>query len=149
MGVIHHIPQYKLACKKIFNSIKKGGKFVIWVYGYEGNELYIIIFNNLRRITRIMPDPFLRMLCTFLNYCCSAYIFLCKYFNLPMKSYMIKVFNKCSFEKRNYIIFDQLNPSYSKYFKKEELQTLLKNVGFKKLIIKHRHGYSWLAIAEK
>ena len=149
LGVIHHIPQYKLACKKIFNSIKKGGKFVIWVYGYEGNELYIIIFNNLRRITRIMPDPFLRMLCTFLNYCCSAYIFLCKYLNLPMKSYMTKVFNKCSFEKRNYIIFDQLNPSYSKYFKKEELQALLKDVGFKKLIIKHRHGYSWLAIAEK
>ena len=66
-----------------------------------------------------------------------------------MKAYMIKVFNKCSFEKRNYIIFDQLNPSYSKYFKKEELQALLKDVGFKKLIIKHRHGYSWLAIAEK
>ena len=62
---------------------------------------------------------------------------------------MIKVFNKCSFEKRNYIIFDQLNPSYAKYFKKEELQTLLKDVGFKKLIIKNRHGYSWLAIAEK
>ena len=149
LGVIHHIPEYELACKKIFNSIKKGGKFIIWVYGYEGNELYIILFNNLRRITRIIPDSFLRMLCTFLNYCCSAYIFLCKFMNLPMKAYMIKVFNKCSFEKRNYIIFDQLNPSYSKYFKKEELQTLLKNVGFKKLIIKHRHGYSWLAIAEK
>ena len=41
LGVIHHIPEYKLACKKIFNSIKKGGKFVIWVYGYEGNQLYI------------------------------------------------------------------------------------------------------------
>ena len=56
---------------------------------------------------------------------------------------------KCSFEKRNYIIFDQLNPTYSKYFKKHELLNLLKGVGFKKVKIRHRHSYSWLAIAEK
>ena len=45
---------------------------------------------------------------------------------------MLEVFGKCSFEKRNYIIFDQLNPSFSKYFKKQELMTLLKDTGFKK-----------------
>ena len=28
LGVIHHIPQYKLACKKIFNSIKKVGNLL-------------------------------------------------------------------------------------------------------------------------
>jgi hypothetical protein len=54
-----------------------------------------------------------------------------------MQGYMLKVFRKCSFEKRNYIIFDQLNPSFSKYFKKDELITLLKETGFKKIKIKH------------
>ena len=44
-----------------------------------------------------------------------------------MKDYMQNVFTKCSFEKRNYIIFDQLNPSYSKYFTKSEVFSLLKN----------------------
>ena len=39
---------------------------------------------------------------------------------------MLEVFGKCSFEKRNYIIFDQLNPSFSKYFKKEELSNFTK-----------------------
>tara|TARA_Y100000591_G_C21427397_1_gene495229 strand:+ start:113 stop:301 length:189 start_codon:yes stop_codon:yes gene_type:complete len=62
---------------------------------------------------------------------------------------MLNVFKKCSFKKRNYIIFDQLNPSYSKYFKKEEVLSLLKNTGFKKVSIYARHNYSWLAIAEK
>ena len=149
LGVIHHIPEYKLACKKIHNSIKPGGKFLIWVYGYEGNEIYINIFNNLRRFTRILPDSLLRFICSFLNFCCYVYIFLCKFFNLPMKEYMLEVFGKCSFEKRNYIIFDQLNPTYSKYFKKHELLNLLKGVGFKKVKIRNRHSYSWLAIAEK
>ena len=43
LGVIHHIPNYKKACKKIYNSLKTNGKFICWVYGYEGNELYIFI----------------------------------------------------------------------------------------------------------
>ena len=48
-----------------------------------------------------------------------------------MQQYMLEVFGKCSFEKRNYIIFDQLNPSFSKYFKQKELMDLLKDSGFK------------------
>ena len=66
-----------------------------------------------------------------------------------MYKYMLEVFEKCSFQKRNYIIFDQLNPTFSKYFKKKELMALLKKSGFKNINIKHRHGYSWLAIAKK
>lgn len=149
LGVIHHIPNYKKACEKIYRSLKPGGKFIMWVYGYEGNELYIIIFNNLRRITRILPDTVLRMICMILNFFCYIYIFLCRFFKLPMKDYMQNVFTKCSFEKRNYIIFDQLNPSYSKYFTKSEVFSLLKNSGYKDINIKHRYKYSWLAIAKK
>ena len=48
-----------------------------------------------------------------------------------MQGYMLKVFGKCSFEKRNYIIFDQLNPSFSKYFKKQELIIYLKKLDSK------------------
>ena len=149
LGVIHHIPNYKKACKRIYDSLKPNGKFIIWVYGYEGNELYLLIFNNIRRITRILPDSVLRIFCTFLNLVCYLYIFLCKFIKLPMQQYMLEVFGKCSFEKRNYIIFDQLNPSFSKYFKKKELTDLLKDSGFKNVNINHRHGYSWLAIAKK
>ena len=45
---------------------------------------------------------------------------------------MINVIGKCSFEKRNYIIFDQLNPSFAKYYKKEEIEELIKKSGFNK-----------------
>ena len=75
LGVIHHIPKYKKTCKPIYNSLKPNGKFIVWVYGYEGNELYLLIFNNIRRITRILPDSFLRKFCTFLNIVCSFIYF--------------------------------------------------------------------------
>ena len=128
---------------------KSEGKFICWVYGSEGNELYLLIFNNLRRITILLPDFILRVLTNILNIIAYPYIFLCKIFPLPLKKYLIEVFSKCSYSNRNYIIFDQLNPSYAKYFKKEEIYELLKDSGFKKIDLYHRHGYSWTVICQK
>ena len=149
LGVIYHIPEYDIVCKKIYKSLKPGGKFIIWVYGHENNQLYLKIFNNLRRVTRIIPDFLLRILSKFLNLSAILYIFLCKIFNMPLKDYFKNVFSKCSYKKREEIIFDQLNPSFAKYFKKEELEALLKTSGFKKIEIHNRHNYSWTAVAEK
>jgi len=149
LGVIHHIPEAEIVCKKIYKSLKKNGKFIIWLYGKEGNYLYLLIFNNLRKITKILPDKVLNIISVFLNLNLSIYILLCKYFKLPLRGYINNVISKCSFEKRTYIIFDQLNPSYSKYYTKNEVTELLKNSGFKKIEIYNRYNYSWTAIAEK
>ena len=149
LGVIHHIPDAEIVCKKIYESLKPKGKFVIWLYGKEGNELYLFIFNNLRKITRFMPDKLLNLFSIFLNLLLSVYIFFCKYLNLPLRNYILNVLKKCSFEKRKYIIFDQLNPSYSKYYTREDVETLLIKSGFNKFKIVNRRQYSWTAIAEK
>ncbi len=149
LGVIHHIPNYEKVLQKIYDSLKPGGKFIIWVYGKEGNELYLFIFNNLRRLTTYLPDFFLRIISHIINLVTYVYGFLCKFFNLPLRKYFIELFNKCSFEKRSYIIFDQLNPSYAKYFTKDELHEVLKKTNFTNIKIINRHGYSHTAIAEK
>ena len=149
LGVIHHIPDAEIVCKKIYESLKPKGKFVIWLYGKEGNELYLFIFNNLRKITRFMPDKLLNLFSIFLNLLLSVYIFFCKYLNLPLRNYILNVIKKCSFEKRKYIIFDQLNPSHSKYYSRDEVFNLLNKSGFKKIEIFSRHGYSWTAVAIK
>ena len=76
IGVLHHIPDVDRVVKNIFDALKPEGEAVFWFYGFEGNELYVLIFNNLRRLTRIMPDFLLRWLCSLLNVFCSTYIFL-------------------------------------------------------------------------
>ncbi len=149
IGVLHHIPNADIAVRNIYRALKTGGEFVLWVYGHEGNEIYLAIFNNLRRITRILPDSMLRILCSILNLFCSFYIILVKVFPLPLKEYMLKDFQKDSWEKRNYVIFDQLNPSFAKYYKRDEVESLLKNAGFSIVDIVHRHSYSWTVIAKK
>jgi len=149
LGVIHHIPEAEIVCKKIYQSLKKNGKFIIWVYGKEGNKLYLLIFNNLRKITRFLPYKILNFLSNILNVFLSFYIFLCKFIKLPLKDYMLNVLKKCSYSKRKYIIFDQLNPTYSKYYSKDDLKSLLTTSGFKKFKVFSRYNYSWTAIAEK
>ena len=138
LGVIHHIPEYRDALKKIYNSLKKDGKFIIWVYGKEGNELYLLIFNNLRKITILLPDFILRIISQLLAITTYLYGFLCKFFPLPLKDYFVNVFNKFSFKHKSYVIFDQLNPSFAKYFSKEELIKDLEKTGFKIEKLNHK-----------
>ena len=66
----------------------------------------------------------LRILSHILNLFTYIYGFLCNFIKLPLYKYFLQVFNKCSFHKRSYIIFDQLNPSYAKYFTKTELENV-------------------------
>ena len=149
LGVIHHTPHANKVCKKIYKSLKKNGMFICWLYGYEGNEIYIFIFNNLRRITILLPDFVLRIISFLLNLATYVYQFLCEFINLPLKDYFKNNFKKLSFEKRSYVIFDQLNPSYAKYYKKEECLKLFKSSGFKKISIFSRDNYSWVVIGKK
>ena len=149
IGVIHHIPNYELAIKKIYRSLKPGGKFIMWVYGKEGNELYLFLFNNLRRITIYLPDFILKIITNFLTIITYFYGFLCKFINLPLHKYFKNVFNNFSFQKKNYVIFDQLNPSFAKYFTKFEIMELLSQQNFKIIELKRRHNYSYTAICEK
>jgi len=149
LGAIHHIPEYKEVLKKIQKSLNKNGKFIIWVYGKEGNELYLLIFNNLRRITILLPDFILRIISKILAILTYPYGFLCNFISLPLKNYFVNMFNKHSFKHRSYVIFDQLNPSYSKYFSKKELENELKDAGFKIESLSHRLSYSYTAICSK
>lgn len=149
IGVIHHIPKYKEVLKKINQSLKENGKFIIWVYGKEGNEIYLFIFNNFRRIAILLPDVILRLISQFLALTTYFYGFLCKYINLPLNKYFTNFFNKFSFKHRSYVIFDQLNPSFAKYFKKEELKKVLDECGFEIEQLDHKFEYSYTAICKK
>jgi len=149
LGVIHHIPEYDKVLRNIHKSLKPNGKFIIWVYGKEGNELYLLIFNNLRRITILLPDFILRMISKILTVLTYVYGFLCKFISLPLQKYFTDMFNKLSFKNRSYVIFDQLNPSYAKYFKKLEIKEVLEKSGFKIENLEHRLGYSYTAICKK
>mgnify|MGYP001354756970 CR=1 FL=1 len=44
LGVIHHIKNPTDILKNIRANLKSKGKIVIWVYGYENNQIYIYLY---------------------------------------------------------------------------------------------------------
>ncbi len=147
--VIHHIPEYKEVLKRIQKSLKTDGRFVAWVYGKEGMELYNSMLKNLRRITSIMPDFMLRIFSQFLAVLTYPYGFLCKFLPLPLKKYFVTMFNKFSFKHKSYVIFDQFNPSFYKYFSKEELINELNVAGFKVESLVNTVGHQYTVVCSK
>jgi SAM-dependent methyltransferase len=149
LGVLHHIPDADSVVRHIYNQLKPGGIFVCWVYGKENQESYVFLQNVLRKITKVIPDFLLNYFSAFLALLLSINCILFKKFNYPMKRYFENNFMKCNFKMRKYIIFDQLNPTYSKYYSKNEIESLVLLAGFKILSTTHRHGYSWTLILTK
>lgn len=151
-GVIHHIKNPEATIRNIYHSLIPGGTFVCWVYGFENNRTYVILRHIISKITRLLPDIYLDKICHQLSLLVVKYgDFSVRYFKslLPATTYIQNVFKPCGDLEKKYIIFDQLNPRYAKYYRKKELQKLLHAVGFIEIKIAHRHQYSWTVVACK
>jgi SAM-dependent methyltransferase len=149
IGVLHHIPNPKPVVGAALRALRPGGQFFVWLYGKEGNEFYLTFINPLRIITKHLPHIALANLVWIIYYPLHLYIYLCHRFPLPLKGYLLSIFEKMSPEKRRLIIYDQLNPTYAKYYTKKEAIKLLEEGGFTNVRIHHRHEYSWTVVGIK
>ncbi len=120
IGVIHHLKDPKLAVKNMVNALKPGGKLLLWVYGYEGNEWIVKYVDPVRlHITSKLPPSVVH----FLSYFCSIPLFLfVKMFRGP--SEYLKQLSTFDFWHIHSIVFDQLIPDVANYWKKEEVAAL-------------------------
>lgn len=78
LGVLHHTGDPIETVKQIKKMLKSDGKAVIWVYGKEGNSLYLTLYNSLSFFTKKMPHKLLVFLSKVLTYPLMAYIWLAK-----------------------------------------------------------------------
>lgn len=149
MGVLHHIPEPDPIVEAAFQALRPGGHVLVWLYGREGNELYLRLAEPMRSITKRIPHILLTAVCSILNVALDLYIFGCRYLPLPMRNYMIDVLARFPRSVRKLTIYDQLNPAYAKYYSKGEAESLLKRAGFSAVSVWHRHGYSWSVVGQK
>jgi len=148
-GVLQFISDPNPIVRAAYSALRPGGKIAIWLYSHEGNEAYLRIFGTLRRITVRLPDPVLAGLGSFLALVSVPYIALCRLFPLPLRDYMLNHFAKLDHKMRELTVFDQLNPRYAKYHRREEARALVADAGFHDVRLFHRHGYSWTVIGTK
>ena len=149
IGVLHHIPDPAPVVEAAFKALRPGGHFIVWLYGKEGNGLYLAFIRPLRGLTKRLPHFMLALLVEIMYWQLILYIKFCHWLPLPLRGYMVAVLEKMSPEKRRLIIYDQLNPSYAKYYTQREAEGLLSERGFVNVLVHHRHGYSWTLIGTK
>ncbi len=149
IGVLHHIPNPKPVVEAVFKALRPGGRFLIWLYGREGNRLYLSLIQPLRILTKLLPHFALAALVWIIYYPLMIYIKLCHHFAFPLRKYLLTIFEKMEPEKRRLIIYDQLNPAYAKYYTRFEATKLLEDLNFIDVQAHHRHGYSWTVIGTR
>lgn len=153
LGVIHHIDDPEPVMAAAYKALKPGGKMLIWVYGREGNGLYLTLALPMRKVTTRLSHESLLNVSKALAVPAKAYIGLCeklpKAVPLPMRDYMSKHLGRISQNKLVETIYDQLNPEVARYYTRSEAEGLMTRAGFKDVRSHHRHGYSWTVIGTK
>ena len=133
IGVLHHIPNPTPVVQAAFKALRRGGHLLVWLYGMEGNGLYLALIQPLRVLTKRLPHFMLASLVEIMYWPLAFYIHLCRILPLPLRGYMLSVLQKMAPDKRRLIIYDQLNPSYAKYYTRREAEKLLIDGKFKKV----------------
>jgi SAM-dependent methyltransferase len=149
IGVLHHIPDPDPVVRAAFGALRPGGRLAVWLYGREGNALYLGLLTPARALTRRLPHRALQALVRVVDLPLLAYVVLCRALPLPLAGYMRDVVARLDGPKRRLTIYDQLNPAYAKYYTRDEAYGLLAGAGFQDIALHHRHGYSWAAVGTK
>jgi len=151
IGVIHHIPDPLRVVQNAYQSLRPGGKFVIWVYGNQLRR-YVWLQKIARKLTARINDSILDCISGIVATVLTVYSQACVRLGArwaPMYSYLTSTFKKASVELRKILVFDQLNPGWSEYYSESQLRELLMEGGFSSVVIEDVGGYSWTAMCTR
>lgn len=150
IGVLHHIPDPGPVVQAAYDALRPGGRMLAWVYGHEGNGLYVGIFGPIRSITRSFPIVVNEAMAWMLYPLTIGYAALTRrWSSLPLSDYISNVYLRFPARERRLVILDQINPRWAKYYTRSEAESLFQDVGFKDVRLHHRHGYSWTIFGTK
>ena len=149
IGVLHHIPEPDPVVAASFRALRPGGRLAVWLYGREGNSLYLLLVRMLWLVTRRLPHRLLEGFVAALYPFFWCYMMACRWLPLPLAAYMRRVMLPLTPAKRRLVIYDQLNPAYAKYYTRQEAHDALARHGFMDVRLHHRHGYSWTVVGTR
>lgn len=146
IGVIHHLAHPAEALRNLARLLKPGGTLLIWVYGYEGNEWIVRYIDPLRiHVTSKLPVRMTHALAYFFSV--PLYLFLHVF---PQRRPYLKLLKSFRFDHVHSIVFDQLLPRIANYWRRDEVEALLRTVpGMRDISIHAANGMSWTATAVK
>ena len=159
LGVLHHIPDTKLAMKHCVSKVKKGGIFLVYLYYKLDNRgvAFRSIFklsNVLRRGISSMPSPIKNSVCDILSVLVYLpFIGMSKGFksiglnkvsqSIPLHFYVGKSFHIIRNDTR-----DRFGTPLEQRFSKQEITEMMKEVGLTNIVFSENEPY-WHAVGTK
>ena len=159
VGVLHHLPNPFVGFTSLTKHLKEDGKILAWVYGKEGNELYINFADPIRQmITSKLPFKInlaLSYIITSIAWAViwGVYLPLNLAFSrklmdkaLPFNEYF-EFFRKRGFRDFWRTIIDKMIPTISYYISHDEFASWFEknNLDYK---LYFRNGHSWTGFGE-
>ena len=149
IGVLHHLPNPEGGFRKLVPLLRPGGKILAWVYGYEGNELYIKLADPLRRFTCRLPLAVNKIGAQALAGLLWGIIYAVYlpsdrigFRRLPLFDYFL-YFRKLGFRIFWGTVLDKMTPSISHYYRRDEFENWFTEMNLKNSSITPRNGNSW------
>jgi hypothetical protein len=151
MGVIDHLDDPHEGMRQLGPLLTPGGRVAIWIYAYEGNELYLRLVKPLRIVGPKLPASLLLGL----SYLFTVPAWLHTHTlnrwlgirkdgtqRLPMAKYFHWL-SHLGFRDVTSIIYDQLSHPLVNYYRREQAESLFHETGLHLEIVKAPRDNSW------
>lgn len=146
IGVLHHLRRPHLALENLVRALRPGGRLILWVYSYEGNEWIVRFVNPIRiHATSRMPLPLLHTLA----YSLAVPLYGVIKSGIAPTPYL-KQLAGFSLRHVTSIVLDQLIPEVANYWRKEEVAAIITGLSMRDATVSRpRNGMGWILSATK
>jgi SAM-dependent methyltransferase len=141
VDVLHHLEHPRVALEKLCETLRRGGKLIAWLQGYEGNEGFARVLRRIHPALRHLPPRALHGL---------AYLFSAPlYLGLTTRrSHVLAHAAELPFRPLHAHLVGALTPEIARYYRREEVETLFGELELQKCEIRASAG-GWTVSCEK
>lgn len=150
IGVIHHLEFPEQAIARLHRALRPGGRLVVWLYGYEGNEAWVHFFRAVHPLLKRLPPALVHGLAYLVSLPIYAGLRLgVQRWLRPGNSRYLDAIARFPFAHLHKIVFDQLLPDIARYYERDEVEALFAAQDWGDVAIHHNRGYSWTVVCRR
>ena len=157
LGVLHHVPNTKLAINSCVKLLKPGAPFLLYIYySFDNRTTWFkfiwMISNLLRLVINRLPKFFNFLICDiiaiFIYYPIARFILLIKKIGIDFKNFPLYSYHSRSFYVMRTDSRDRFGTPLEKRFSKKEIYKMMQKSGLEKIKFKNSTPF-WTAVGFK
>ena len=157
LGVLHHVPNTKLAINSCVKLLKPGAPFLLYIYySFDNRPTWFkfvwMISNLLRLVINRLPKFFNFLICDiiaiFIYYPIARFILLIKKIGIDFKNFPLYSYHSRSFYVMRTDSRDRFGTPLEKRFTKKQILKMMKESGLEKIKFKNSIPF-WTAMGLK